>query len=55
MSVSGFARISPCDRELSRATGVQLNYLNSNLEGFTVEMDNSTAELSDYFTGQGDR
>jgi biopolymer transport protein ExbB len=28
------------------------NYLNSKLEAFTVEMDNSAAELSDYFTKQ---
>jgi len=31
------------------------NYLNSKLERFTVEMDNSAAELSDYFTKQAGR
>jgi len=28
------------------------NYLSSNLETFTVEMDNSAAELGDYLTKQ---
>ena len=31
------------------------NYLNSKLETFTVEMDNSAAELTDYFTKRADR
>ena len=31
------------------------NYLNSKLETFTVEMDNSAAELGDYLTKQADR
>jgi biopolymer transport protein ExbB/biopolymer transport protein TolQ len=30
------------------------NYLNSKLENFAVEMDNSAAELSDYFTKRAD-
>ena len=31
------------------------NYLNSKLETFTVEMDNSAAELNDYFTKRAER
>jgi hypothetical protein len=31
------------------------NYLNSKLEIFTVEMENSAAELTDYFTKRADR
>jgi biopolymer transport protein ExbB/TolQ len=31
------------------------NYLNSKLETFTVEMDNSAAELNDYFTKRADQ